>query len=243
MACIMVSRICKIALYWLVCSLQVSLNLNMFKNLPGYQVVKKLSVNALSVERQDRWLFRDLNFNLQSGEVLHIAGENGSGKTTLLRILTGITLADEGEVLWGETPIQKNTQAYHMQVCYVGHTNGIKPELTVMENLQVAMVLARSRCQNTGEILEYIGLAGKEEVLAYKLSAGQRQRLAFARCLAHDSSLWILDEPLTALDQGGIKQVEHTIQSHVDRGGMAVVTSHQPLHIQNVSSKTLSLSD
>ncbi len=219
----------------------------MFSSLPAYTKSKALSVKKLSVEKQDRWLFQNISFELQPQEVLHLEGENGSGKTTLLRVLCGLTLADEGEVYWDEVSIQKQAYDYHLQLSYVGHSDGIKQDLTVLENLRVAMVLSRSIYKVSdksilGDILKNIGLENKEDTLAFHLSAGQRRRLAFARCLLNDSALWILDEPLTALDTKGIAFIEQAIQAHIERGGLAVITSHQSLNIKNVRCTRLNLS-
>ncbi len=219
----------------------------MFKSLPAYTKSKRLSVKNLAVEKQDRWLFQNINFDLQPKEVLHLEGENGSGKTTLLRVLCGLTIADEGDVYWNDVSIQKQSYDYHLQLSYVGHSDGIKQDLTVVENLRVAMVLSRSIYkvsdkQILGDILKNIGLENKEDTLAFHLSAGQRRRLAFARCLLNDSALWILDEPLTALDIKGIAFIEQAIQAHIERGGLAVITSHQPLNIKNVRCTRLNLS-
>lgn len=219
----------------------------MFKSLPAYTKSKTLSVKKLSVEKQDRWLFQNISFELKPGEVLHLEGENGSGKTTLLRVLCGLTVADEGDVYWDDTAIQKQSYDYHLQLSYVGHSDGIKQDLTVLENLRVAMVLSRSIHKVSDkkildDILKNIGLENKQDTLAFHLSAGQRRRLAFARCLLNDSALWILDEPLTALDTKGIVFIENAIQAHVERGGLAVITSHQSLNIKNVRCTRLNLS-
>jgi len=219
----------------------------MFKSLPDYTNSKILSVKKLSIEKQDRWLFQNISFELRPKEVLHLEGENGSGKTTLLRALCGLTQADEGDVYWDDTSIQQSAYDYHLQLSYLGHSDGIKQDLTVLENLRVAMVLSRSIYevsdkQILGEILKSIGLEDKDDTLAFHLSAGQRRRLAFARCLLNDSSLWILDEPLTALDTKGIAFIESAIQAHIERGGLAVITSHQPVNIKNVRCTRLNLS-
>jgi len=219
----------------------------MFKTLPDYTNSKTLSVKKLSIEKQDRWLFQNISFELRPKEVLHLEGENGSGKTTLLRALCGLTQADEGDVYWDDTSIQQSAYDYHLQLSYLGHSDGIKQDLTVLENLRVAMVLSRSIYkvsdkQILGDILKSIGLEDKDDTLAFHLSAGQRRRLAFARCLLNDSSLWILDEPLTALDTKGIAFIESAIQAHIERGGLAVITSHQPVNIKNVRCTRLNLS-
>ena len=219
----------------------------MIDSLPDYTKSEILSVKGLSVEKQDRWLFQDISFELKPKEVLHLEGENGSGKTTLLRTLCGLTLPDEGDVYWNDISINSQPYDYHLQLSYVGHSDGIKQDLTVLENLRVAMVLSRSIYKVSDkeildDILRNIGLENKQDTLAFHLSAGQRRRLAFARCLLNDSALWILDEPLTALDTKGIAFIEEAIQAHIERGGLAVLTSHQTLNIKNVRCTRLNLS-
>jgi heme exporter protein A len=205
-----------------------------------------LSASSLSSEKQDRFLFQNLSFRIEPGMVLHIKGANGSGKTTLLRIICGLTLADSGEILWNDTPISKQQDEYFTQLSYVGHTDGIKQDLTVEENLQVAAVLAQGKQQrpktiNLQDTMHQVGLNKKRYAFAYALSAGQRRRLALARCLLNDTSIWVLDEPLTALDIEGVKLVEDLIKQHIQRNGIAIVTSHQKLDIHDSHYQILEL--
>jgi len=212
-----------------------------------YSHSARLSAKNLSAEKQDRWLFENIAFELEPGEMLHLKGANGSGKTTLLRILCGLTTADNGNVSWGGTPIKQQRDQYHTQISYVGHTDGIKQDLNVSENLKVAAVLATGKQQrpkpvNIDQILNDMGLNKKRHTFAHALSAGQRRRLALARCLLNETSIWILDEPLTALDRQGVEIVENMINSHLQRNGMAIVTSHQDLNINEDRCHDLNLS-
>lgn len=206
-----------------------------------------LSASSLSSEKQDRWLFQDLSFSIDPGMVLHIKGANGSGKTTLLRIICGLTLADSGEVLWDGKLISKQKDEYFTQLSYVGHTDGVKQDLTVEENLRVAAVLAQGKQQQPKPVdlqntMQQVGLSKKRYSFAHALSAGQRRRLALARCLLNDTSIWILDEPLTALDVDGVKLVEDLIKQHIQRNGIAIITSHQKLDINDTHYQVLELS-
>lgn len=191
-------------------------------------------------------MFQDLSFRIEPGMVLHIKGANGSGKTTLLRIICGLTLADSGEILWNDKPISKQKDEYFTQLSYVGHTDGIKQDLTVEENLQVAAVLAQGKQQRPKTIdlqdtMHQVGLNKKRYAFAYALSAGQRRRLALGRCLLNDTSIWVLDEPLTALDAEGVRLVEDLIKQHIQRNGIAIVTSHQKLDIHDSHYQILEL--
>jgi len=94
-----------------------------------------LQASALSCERGNRLLWRDLNFSLPKAEILQVLGPNGSGKTSLLRVLTGILQPSAGEVLWQGHNIMDDLPHYHQHIFYQGHLQGIKLDLTVMENL------------------------------------------------------------------------------------------------------------
>ena len=85
-----------------------------------------LEAHALECIRDDRTLFSNLAFRLESGQALILEGRNGSGKTSLLRILCGIRLPDAGTVTWGDTDIGKLGPDYHVHTSYVGHRDGIK---------------------------------------------------------------------------------------------------------------------
>ncbi len=212
-----------------------------------YSQAARLGAENLCVEKQDRWLFQNITFQLEPGEMLHLRGTNGSGKTTLLRIVCGLTNADQGEINWAGKSIKQQRDEYHSQLSYVGHSDGIKQDLSVTENLKVAAVLARGKQQTPKPIdidqtLRDMGLNKKKDTFAHDLSAGQRRRLALARCLLNDTSIWILDEPLTALDKHGVEIVENMISAHLHRNGMAIVTSHQELTINKDRCKDLDLS-
>lgn len=186
----------------------------------------------LECERGDRVLFSGLGFRVAPGEVLQIEGANGSGKTSLLRILCGLSLPAEGEVRWCGDDIQKLKGEYFGQVAYVGHIPGVKEELTPLENLRMAMALGQPRPGvSLDEALDRMGLYGFEDVPARKLSAGQRRRVALARLAACEASIWMLDEPFTALDKKGRQMVEQMLSDHTDRGGLAVISTHHTVNL------------
>lgn len=201
---------------------------------------ENLVVEQLQCIRDDRILFDDLNFSLSAGELLQIEGPNGSGKTTLLRILCGLTLPTNGIVYWQGQNIQTLKSQYRTHLAYVGHTGGIKADLTPIENLATAKALSTYPTNTALDTaLEQVGLYGFEEVLTRTLSAGQQRRLAIARLLVTQAPLWILDEPLTALDKAAIALIERLLDQHVQEGGMVIVTSHQPIHCK--TARTLLL--
>ncbi|MGF1726785.1 cytochrome c biogenesis heme-transporting ATPase CcmA [Photobacterium nomapromontoriensis] len=201
-----------------------------------------LSVEELSCTRDERVLFEDLHFTVSSGELVQIEGHNGAGKTTLLRILAGLGRADNGKVCWHNENIESAREDYHQDLLFLGHQTGVKRELTAYENL--VFFQSMHRCNTQGDLagtakvtgddrlwqaLAHVGLAGREDVPAGQLSAGQQRRVALARLWLSDHKLWILDEPLTAIDKQGVKVLELLFLSHVQRGGMVILTTHQDM--------------
>lgn len=202
-----------------------------------------LEAVGLECVRGNRVLFSDLNLSLYAGQMLHVAGLNGSGKTSLLRILCGLSQAAQGEVRWQGLSINKARQAFLSEVAYLGHNHGVKGDLTPLENLQIAHNLGRPNVRITlDEALERVGLGDFYDLPARTLSAGQRRRVALSRLLVTQAQLWILDEPLTALDIQGVGLVESMLAEHLLHGGMAVVTTHNPLVVEHGQMTQLSLS-
>ena len=194
--------------------------------------------------RGDRRLFRDLNFKLEAGHLLELRGRNGGGKTSLLRILCGLATPAEGEVQWNGTNIRRLREEYFASLSYVAHLNGLKDELTALENLLVAERISghQQTRQQAGDTLSRVGLANQRHLPARFLSAGQRRRLALARLLASDSSLWILDEIVTSLDDSGVNLARDLITDHVKSGGIAIVATHQKLNLSVANSQVINLS-
>jgi heme exporter protein A len=201
-----------------------------------------LEAVELECIRDDRTLFSKLAFRLERGQALILEGRNGSGKTSLLRILCGIRLPDAGTVTWGKTDISKLGPDYHVHTAYVGHRDGIKLDLTPLENLAMARALGKPGDITLEAALEKVELCGFEDVLTRNLSAGQQRRLALARLLVTDTVLWILDEPFTSLDTHGIEVIENLLDRHTARGGMLAVTSHHAVKLDNTRTQTINLS-
>jgi heme exporter protein A len=188
-----------------------------------------LDARELHCERGGRALFRDLSFSLDAGEALRIAGANGSGKTSLLRIVCGLLMPSQGQVLWKGTDVRALKEEFSAQLVYLGHAPAVKDDLTAAENLAISCRLA-GNAQSDSAIraaLQRFGLTGKD-TLTKRLSQGQRRRAALARLVLSESRpLWLLDEPFAALDADGVSLLGTLIREHAARGGAAVFTTHQ----------------
>lgn len=203
-----------------------------------------LEVVNLGCVRGTRRLFKDLNFAVQPGELVELRGANGSGKTSLLRILCGLASPTEGEVRWQGKSIRSLGEEYAGVVAYLAHQNGVKDELSALENLRIAGGVSGNvtSMSDARVILEKVGLNRQQNLPARSLSAGQKRRVALARLLATQATVWILDEVLTSLDDAAIKLSRSFISDHLSRGGMAIIATHQELDLDTARVQRLELS-
>jgi heme exporter protein A len=188
-----------------------------------------LSARDIHVWRGDRHVLRGVSLEVAAGQVVHVSGSNGVGKTTLLRVLAGLAAAEQGAVHWQGQPIAASFDSYAAALAYLGHSDALKADFTAHEN--VSHEIGLRRLVTAAEIdlaLARFGLAGCRDLPARVLSAGQRRRLAMARVMLTGASLWILDEPFTNLDGGGVQLLSEVIAGHVDEGGATIIAAHQP---------------
>jgi heme exporter protein A len=205
-----------------------------------------LEVRSLACSRGERRLFSDLDFEVLPGDVLWVEGANGSGKTTLLRTLCGLSSCDDGAVYWDGKAIGDLQEVYQRELLYVAHGNALKDDLTVGENLRFAARIAGELAEDRAlaEALEACGLGDRRDLPVRVLSQGQKRRTTLARLwLADSRRLWILDEPFAALDVDSVSRLAQRIGSHVNAGGMAVLTTHQEVPVAAVRTRRLRLSD
>lgn len=182
--------------------------------------------------RGDEPVFDDLSFSAHGGEVWQIVGANGAGKTSLLRILAGLAPAAGGHLSWRDREVAAGDEHLRRDLTYLGHQPGVTGFLSVRENLVYALRLAGATPRMAvDEALAIVGLGDFPDASARRLSAGQRQRLALARFVAAATPLWIMDEPLTALDADGRALVERLLDAHAHAGGLAIVSTHHSLAI------------
>lgn len=199
---------------------------------------------ALSGSRGERQLFSGVSVTVKPGTLLAVVGENGSGKTSFLRMLCGLMSPDGGAILWQGKDIRQLKELYSAQLTYVGHLNGIKDELTPVENLTVSACLAGD--ESSGAIvqkaLEAVGLVRPVHRLPTRvLSQGQKRRVSLARLWLSTRPLWLLDEPFASLDAMATSYLTQRLHAHLHNGGMVVVATHQEIAIPADSIQHLRL--
>ncbi|MFQ6371977.1 cytochrome c biogenesis heme-transporting ATPase CcmA [Shewanella sp. YIC-542] len=190
-----------------------------------------LSASHLTCIREERVLFDDLSFEINSGDIVQIEGPNGAGKTSLLRILAGLSRPYGGEVQFQGEPIVRCRDEFNEELLYLGHLAGVKSELTAEENLNFNLRISGYDAFDTTAILAKVNLTGFEDALAGHLSAGQHRRTALSRLWHTACKIWILDEPFTAIDKKGVAELEELFIAHAQQGGCVILTTHQDMGI------------
>jgi heme exporter protein A len=202
-----------------------------------------LKVNELECVRGDRLLFSQLSFTVTPGNLLHVQGANGSGKTTLLRAICGLLQPQVGTIYWHGKNIHSIRDEFYNDILYLGHLNGIKPDLTGIENLRISATLSGLAIKTSllWEALQRMGLNGFEDLQTKVLSQGQKRRVALAKLLLSRAPLWILDEPFVGLDNTAVDLILKILANHLAHSGMIIITTHQDLFIQSGSVHCLKL--
>jgi len=195
----------------------------------------RLVASDLTLERGGRLIFSHLSFTLEGGQALVITGANGAGKSTLLRALAGLLRPLSGTIALDPQEEASRVERTH----YVGHADALKNMLTLSENLNFwGGMLSAGKAGTTLEAaLATFGLKRVADLPATYLSAGQRRRAALSRLLLAPRPLWLLDEPLTALDVASQSLLREIMQTHLRDGGMIVAATHAPLGIEALELK------
>jgi heme exporter protein A len=186
-----------------------------------------------------------ISFELKAGDMLCVTGTNGAGKSTLLKALAGLIQSDAGTIHWQHHPIQSLLTDYRAALHYVGHLQGVKSGLTVIENVKLMMQLSGHHHETSSSayqnVLEQLQFTNLQHQLARSLSQGQQRRLALAKLALHHKPLWILDEPLTALDHTTAQWFLSALSAHLASGNIAIISTHQIETFQTFKMKHIEL--
>jgi len=189
-----------------------------------------LAIQNLAVYRSDLPLFEPVSLSLSAVSAIQISGTNGSGKTSLLRCICGVSHRHQGAILWNGENIDNSTTDFYDHMLYIGHSLGLKPKLTVEQNLKFFQSLRFSENRSSiSDALEQLNIGIYHDEQVGNLSAGQKRRVSLARLLTEPVPVWILDEPMVALDLAGQSWLERSCNQHIANGGILLLTSHQKI--------------
>ena len=181
-----------------------------------------LVVEQLVAFRDGGPVFCPVRIEAQPGQLVEITGQNGAGKTTLLRTLAGLHGQYEGEFSVGS-------------ICYQGHRIGLDESLNAYQNLRWYAALSGQslRDDEVSDALRQVNAFSLALTPVGRLSQGQQRRVAMARWLLSEADVWLLDEPLTALDTRGQQQLISLLTGALNRGTSVVCATHTPLDVAN----------
>jgi heme exporter protein A len=192
---------------------------------------------GLACRRGERLVFAGLDFALPPGGALLLTGPNGSGKSSLLRLMAGLTRPEAGRLVWNRAPIAEDPAAHRARLHFIGHQDALKPVLSVAETLAFWAGMRGGADGAAG--LQRFRLAALAEWPCRLLSAGQRRRLALARCVASPAPLWLLDEPANGLDAEALADLLAAIAEHRAAGGAVALSTHAKLPLADAVELSL----
>jgi ABC-2 type transport system ATP-binding protein len=182
-------------------------------------------------KRTDVEALRGISFEVERGELFGLLGPNGAGKTTTIKILTTLLLPSSGRArVLGFDPARQPGDIRRRIGHVFGGDRGLYDRLSALDNLRyfadLYRVPVREKRHRIAELLDLVGLAGRERERVETYSRGMRQRLHIARGLLHDPEILFLDEPTIGLDPVGAREVRETVASLRDQGKTVLLTTH-----------------
>jgi len=210
-----------------------------------------LQVNHLSKTFGNHEVLRDIDFNVDRGDVISIIGASGSGKSTLLRCLNLLEMPTSGEILYhGENILRRgvNQAKYRSRVGMVFQSFNLFSNMSVLENCVHGQVKVLKRDRETArahamEYLERVGMAPYINARPRQISGGQKQRVAIARAMAMDPEVLLFDEPTSALDPEMVGEVLSVMRDLVRSGMTMLVVTHEMAFAWDVSRRVVYMND
>lgn len=193
-----------------------------------------LNVTDLHFDYSGQPVLKGVQFSIENGSLLHLKGQNGAGKTTLLRLLAGLLDPEHGDIQYDGRSIKQDKVNYQRNICYLGHKVGVSQALTVRESCRFDFLPVRSEV-DFEPLMERGGLQGLEDANCGLLSVGQRKRVGLLRFYMTEAMVWLLDEPFSALDTKTVTVFIQAINDQLGRGGIVILTSHQPIPMKSGS--------
>ena len=188
-----------------------------------------LIVKDLSIERLDKKIFENINLSLSPGNITILKGKNGSGKTTLLKAILNLLEPSFGSIYWKGKLLKKNLYDFYNHVTYIGDTTSSLRKLTIKDNINIWKKFFISNI-NDAQIETALKTLKLDNYLNKKvgtLSFGETKKLEFLRLIMENKKVWILDEPLSNLDEDSIELMKQTFEDHCSKEGSIIFSSHQ----------------
>ena len=188
-----------------------------------------LIVKDLSIERLDKKIFENINLSISSGCITILKGKNGSGKTTLLKAILNIIEPSFGSIYWKGKLLKKNLYDFYNHVTYIPDTTTSLKKLTIKDNVNIWKKFFISNI-NDAQIETALKTLKLDNYLNKKvgtLSFGETKKLEFLRLIMENKKVWILDEPLSNLDEESIELMKQTFEDHCSKEGSIIFSSHQ----------------
>ena len=190
----------------------------------------EILINSATCYKNDNLIFNDINLTLKNSDIALISGSNGSGKTTLIKSICGIQSLESGCVLINDIDIQNKNSTYVENIIYVGHKNSLNNDLTVYENLEYLSALDLSIKYNNKvkieEAMRYFDIYKYKDYPVENLSEGNKKKTSLARLVMTEKKIWILDEPLSFLDDKSIDIFINLISKNQENKGITILSSH-----------------
>ena len=186
-------------------------------------------VKDLSVERSNKKIFENINLSVGPGKIILLKGKNGSGKTTLLKAILNLIEPSSGAVYWKGKLLKKNLYNFFNQVTYIADTTSSLNKLSVQENINIWKKIFLSNISNS-QIETALKTLKLENYLNQKvttLSLGETKKLELLRLIIENKKIWVLDEPLSSLDDDSIELIKQTFEDHCAKEGSIIFSSHQ----------------
>ncbi len=193
-----------------------------------------LLAQNITLERLNRKIFEDINISLSSGKIVILKGKNGSGKTSLLKTIINILQPSSGTIYWKGKPLNKNLYDFYTNITYIADRTSSLRQLTVHENIKIwkNLFLSKVSYEQIDNILKVLNLNKYSKTKASYLSLGEIKKLELVRLIIENKKIWILDEPLTNLDDESVNVISQTFVDHCSNGGSIFFSSHQELKIE-----------
>ena len=188
-----------------------------------------LIVKDLSIQRLEKTIFENISLSLSPRNITILKGKNGSGKTTLLKAILNIIEPSFGTIYWKGKLLNKNLYDFYNNVTYISDTTSSLEKLTVKDNINIWKKFFISDINNAQieTTLKTLKLDNYLNKKVGELSFGETKKLEFLRLIIENKNVWILDEPLSNLDEDSIELMKQTFEDHCAKEGSIIFSSHQ----------------